>query len=68
MTINTCDGASSHQVRDSVRQFITGTKGFGDLGTSFWDPVGHSSFSGYDMTALTSNRRPTAAMDGFLNV
>lgn len=56
------------QVRDSLRQFITGIKGFGGLGTFFWEPEGYSPFTGYDMTAWTSNRRPTAAMDGFLNV
>ena len=58
----------ANQVRDGLRQFITGTKGFGGLGTFFWEPAGYSPFTGYDMTAWTSNRRPTAAMDGFLNV
>jgi len=58
----------ANQVRDGLRQFITGTKGFGGLGTFFWEPAGYSPFTGYNMTAWTSNRRPTAAMDGFLNV
>ncbi|MDX8056775.1 glycosyl hydrolase 53 family protein [Lentzea sp. BCCO 10_0798] len=57
-----------NQVRDGLKQFITGTKAFGGLGTFFWEPEGYSPFSGYDMTAWESNRRPTAAMDGFLNV
>jgi arabinogalactan endo-1,4-beta-galactosidase len=57
------------QVRDGLRQFITGLKGFGGLGTFFWEPEGYSPFTGYDMTAWdSSNRRPTAAMDGFLDV
>jgi hypothetical protein len=30
--------------------------------------AGYSPFAYYDMTAWASNRRPTAAMDGFLNV
>ena len=37
-------------------------------GTFFWEPEGHSPFTGYNMTAWGSNRRPTAAMNGFLNV
>lgn len=60
--------SNAGQVRDSLRQFITGIKGFGGLGTFFWEPEGYSPFTGYNMTAWTSNRRPTAAMDGFRNV
>jgi arabinogalactan endo-1,4-beta-galactosidase len=56
------------QVRDSLRQLITGIKGFGGLGTFYWEPAGYSPFTGYNMTAWGSNRRPTAAMDGFLNM
>jgi arabinogalactan endo-1,4-beta-galactosidase len=57
-----------NQVRDSLRQLITGIRGMGGLGTFFWEPEGYSPFTGYTMTAWGSNRRPTAAMDGFLNV
>jgi arabinogalactan endo-1,4-beta-galactosidase len=57
------------QVRDSLRQFITGLKGFGGLGTFFWEPEGYSPFTTYGSTAWDAGtRRPTAAMDGFLNV
>ncbi|MEU4743930.1 glycosyl hydrolase 53 family protein [Actinosynnema sp. NPDC023658] len=56
------------QVRDGLRQFITGLKGFGGLGTFFWEPEGYSPFTGYGSTAWDpGTRRPTAAMDGFLN-
>ncbi|WP_460514432.1 glycosyl hydrolase 53 family protein [Flindersiella endophytica] len=57
------------QVRDSLRQFITGIKGFGGLGTFYWEPEGYSPFTSYGSSAWDpSTRRPTAAMDGFLNV
>ncbi len=57
------------QTRDALRQFISGTKSFGGLGTFYWEPEGYSPFTGYDMTAWNSGtRRPTAALDGFLNV
>ncbi|MET7283671.1 glycosyl hydrolase 53 family protein [Kribbella sp. NPDC005582] len=53
--------------RDALRQFISGTKSFGGLGTFYWEPEGYSPFTGYDMTAWNSStRRPTAALDGFL--
>lgn len=59
----------ANQVRDSLRRFITGIKGFGGLGTFYWEPEGYSPFTPYDMCAWDpSSRRPTAAMDGFLNV
>jgi arabinogalactan endo-1,4-beta-galactosidase len=58
----------ANQVRDGLRQFISGTKAFGGLGTFFWEPEGYPPFTGYGSTAWESNRRPTAAMDGFLNV
>jgi arabinogalactan endo-1,4-beta-galactosidase len=57
------------QVRDSLRQFITGIKSFGGLGTFYWEPAGYSPFTYYDMCAWDAGtRRPTAAMDGFRNV
>ncbi|MGW0519594.1 glycosyl hydrolase 53 family protein [Crossiella sp. NPDC003009] len=59
---------NSIQARGSLRRFITGLKGFGGLGTFFWEPEGYPPFTGYDMTAWTSTRRPTAALDGFRNV
>jgi len=57
------------QVRDSLRAFVTGIKGFGGLGTFFWEPEGYPSFNNYNSSAWDeSSRRPTAAMDGFLTV
>lgn len=59
----------ANQVRDGLRQFITGIKGFGGLGCFFWEPGGYPSFTGYQSSAWDQNtRRPTAAMDGFLNM
>ncbi|MEV7144735.1 glycosyl hydrolase 53 family protein [Streptomyces tauricus] len=57
------------QVRSSLSAFITGLKGFGGLGTFFWEPQGYTPFIGgygscaWDPTTL----RPTAALDGFLD-
>ena len=57
------------QVRDSLREFITGLKGFGGLGTFWWEPEGYSPFTSYGSTAWDpGTQRPTAALDGFLNV
>jgi arabinogalactan endo-1,4-beta-galactosidase len=54
------------QVRDSLRAFVTGLKGFGGLGTFFWEPEGYSPFSTYGSSAWDpGTRQPTAAMDGF---
>jgi hypothetical protein len=43
-------------------------KGFGGLGAFFWEPAGYSPFTGYNMADWISDRRATAAMDGFLDV
>jgi arabinogalactan endo-1,4-beta-galactosidase len=57
------------QVRDSLKAFVSGIKGFGGLGTFFWEPEGYPSFNGYNSSAWDeSTRRPTVALDGFLNV
>ncbi|GAA4720585.1 glycosyl hydrolase 53 family protein [Phytohabitans rumicis] len=54
------------QVRDSLRGFITGIRGFGGLGTFFWEPEGYPSFNNYNSSAWDeASRRPTVAMDGF---
>lgn len=56
------------QVRDSLREFITGLQGFGGLGSFYWEPEGYPSFSGYYSSAWDENtQQPTAAMDGFLD-
>jgi arabinogalactan endo-1,4-beta-galactosidase len=57
------------QARDSLRAFVTGLKGFGGLGTFWWEPEGYSPFTSYGSTAWDPNTlRPTAALDGFLTV
>jgi len=54
------------QVRDSLKQFVAGLKGFGGLGTFYWEPEGYPSFNGYNSSAWDeSTHRPTAALDGF---
>ena len=60
--------AKPTQVRDSLRTFIAGLKGLGGLGTFFWEPEGYPSFNQYYSSAWDeTSRRPTAALDGFLN-
>ena len=55
------------QTRDALKAFIAGIKGFGGLGTFYWEPEGYPSFNGYASSAWDeSTHRPTAAMDGFL--
>jgi arabinogalactan endo-1,4-beta-galactosidase len=55
------------QTRDALKAFITGIKGFGGLGTFYWEPEGYPSFNGYTSSAWDeSTHRPTAALDGFL--
>jgi arabinogalactan endo-1,4-beta-galactosidase len=56
------------QVRDGLAAFVTGLKGFGGLGTFYWEPEGYSPFTSYGSSAWDpSTLRPTAALDGFLN-
>ncbi|MFL6073775.1 MAG: glycosyl hydrolase 53 family protein [Mycobacteriales bacterium] len=55
------------QVRDSLRAFVTGLRGFGGLGAFCWEPEVYSPFASYGSGAWDpATRRPTAAMDGFL--
>src|SRR3954469_16832644 len=42
------------QVRDSLRAFITGLKGFGGLGTFYWEPEVYAPFTGYGSGAWDS--------------
>ena len=59
--------AKAAQTRDALKAFIAGIKGFGGLGTFYWEPEGYPSFNGYASSAWDeSTHRPTAAMDGFL--
>lgn len=56
------------QVRDGLSTFVTGLKAFGGLGTFFWEPEGYSPFDSYGSSAWDpTTRRPTVALDGFLN-
>jgi arabinogalactan endo-1,4-beta-galactosidase len=55
------------QTRDALKAFIAGIKGFGGLGTFYWEPEGYPSFNSYTSSAWDeSTHRPTAALDGFL--
>ncbi|MBE8474881.1 glycosyl hydrolase 53 family protein [Streptomyces justiciae] len=55
------------QVRDSLKAFITGLRGIGGLGTIYWEPEGYSPFTSYGSGAWDpTTRRPTTALDGFL--
>lgn len=52
----------------SLEAYITGAKSFGGLGVFFWEPEGYSPFTNYTLTAWdATTRRPTAALNGFLN-
>ncbi|CAM5279305.1 hypothetical protein SATRM34S_00205 [Streptomyces atroolivaceus] len=56
------------QVRDPLSAFVTGLKGFGGLGTFFWEPQGYAPFiEGNNSCAWDpTTRRPIAALE-FLN-
>jgi arabinogalactan endo-1,4-beta-galactosidase len=55
------------QTKAALQQFITALKGFGGLGTFYWEPEGYAPFTDYNMTAWdATTRRPTAALDAFL--
>ena len=54
--------------RASLAAYIRGVKGFGGLGVFFWEPEGYAPFTDYTLTAWDpTTRRPTAAMNGFLD-
>lgn len=56
------------QVRNDLTTLVKGIKGFGGLGIFYWEPEGYSPFTGYNLTAWDAKtKRPTAALDGFLN-
>jgi arabinogalactan endo-1,4-beta-galactosidase len=54
--------------RASLAAYIKGVKSFGGLGVFFWEPEGYAPFTDYTLTAWDpTTRRPTAAMNGFLD-
>lgn len=56
------------KVENDLTTLIKGIKKFGGLGIFFWEPEGYSPFTNYTLTAWDSKtRRPTAALNGFLN-
>jgi arabinogalactan endo-1,4-beta-galactosidase len=55
-------------VKADLTTYIKGLKGFGGLGIFYWEPEGYSPFTSYTMGAWDSTtKRPTAALQGFLN-
>jgi arabinogalactan endo-1,4-beta-galactosidase len=56
------------KTRASLAAYIKGVKSFGGLGVFFWEPEGYAPFTDYTLTAWNpTTRRPTAAMNGFLD-
>ena len=56
------------QVATDLATYIKGLKGFGGLGLFYWEPEGYSPFTSYAMGAWDSTtKRPTTALNGFLN-
>jgi arabinogalactan endo-1,4-beta-galactosidase len=56
------------QTQASLEAYINGVNGFGGLGVFYWEPEGYSPFTSYAMGAWNSTtRRPTTALNGFLN-
>jgi arabinogalactan endo-1,4-beta-galactosidase len=55
-------------VENDLTSYIKGVKGFGGLGVFYWEPEGYSPFTSYALGAWDpTTRRPTVAMNGFLN-
>jgi hypothetical protein len=56
------------KVEKDLETYITGLKGFGGLGLFYWEPEGYAPFTNYTLGAWNSStKRPTAALNGFLN-
>jgi arabinogalactan endo-1,4-beta-galactosidase len=56
------------QVEADLTTFIKGVKGLGGLGVFYWEPEGYAPFTSYTLGAWNSTmKRPTAALNGFLN-
>jgi arabinogalactan endo-1,4-beta-galactosidase len=53
----------------ALKAYLTALKNSGGQGLLYWEPEGYSPFTGYNMGAWnSSNREPTAAMNGFTTV
>ncbi|MEV0402374.1 glycosyl hydrolase 53 family protein [Actinoallomurus sp. NPDC050550] len=56
------------RTRTDMQTFITGLKNFGGLGLFYWEPEVYSPFNSYASGAWDpATRRPTTALNGFLN-
>ena len=56
------------KVEADLVAYIKGLKSIGGLGLFYWEPEGYAPFVSYTMGAWDSTtKRPTAALDGFLN-
>jgi hypothetical protein len=56
---------SSSDERVAQRRLL---EGFGGLGVFYWEPEGYAPFTSYTLGAWNSTtKRPTAALNGFLN-
>ncbi len=56
------------KVAKDLASYITGIKGFGGLGLFYWEPEGYAPFTNYTLGAWdATTKRPTAALNGFLN-
>ena len=56
------------QVSKDITTLIKGIKGFGGMGLFYWEPEGYWSIRSSDTAAWdATTRRPTAALNGFLN-
>ncbi len=52
----------------SLEAYIRGVKGFGGLGVFYWEPEAYWPFTTYGWAAWDPNsKRPTTALNGFLN-
>jgi arabinogalactan endo-1,4-beta-galactosidase len=53
----------------ALKAYLIALKSSGGQGLLYWEPEGYSPFTGYTMGAWnSSNREPTAAMNGFTAV
>lgn len=51
-----------------LESYITGMKSIGGLGVFYWEPEGYSPFTSYALGAWDpTTKRPTVALNGFLN-
>ena len=57
------------KVEKDLTTYLKGIKSFGGLGLFYWEPEGYAPFTNYTLGAWdATTKRPTAALNGFLNV